>query len=249
MKNCIRALALALTLAVAGVAGAADKVYVNGIDADFPPFAFVGKDGKPTGFDVESLDWIAKEMGFKVEHRPTEWATIVPALTSKKIDIVASGMSITDARKKEIDFSTPYWSVKQVLVTKADSALTPEAAMVPGKKIGVQAGTSEAKWIKENLLDKGVKKFEMVEYQSSALAIEDVLNGRIAAAAMDDSPARKAIEEKKAVKIIGEFGMPGEQFGYGMRKDDKEFQAKINEGLGKLMASPKWKELVEKYKP
>lgn len=224
----------------------AQKEYINGIDANFPPFAFVDKSGNPDGFDVAVVNWIAQEMGFKVKHQPMDWDTIIPSLKGKKIDFIASGLSITDARKKEVSFTEPYWKVKQVLVAKKDSNLTPQAAMSEGKKIGVQRGTSEAKWIEENLLKKQGLKFELVYYDSAPLAVEDVINGRIVAAAMDDAPAQDA-EKKKPVKVIGEFGMPVETFGYATRNEDTELLKKLNEGLKKLQASPKWEELQKKY--
>ncbi len=229
------------------MAQAQEKVYVNGIDANFPPFAFVDKTGKPDGFDVASLDWIAKEMGFKVKHQPMDWDGIIPSLNTKKIDMIASGMSITDARKKEVNFSNPYWKITQVLVTKKDSDMTPEKAMSGGNKVGVQRGTSEAKWIEENLIKEKGMKFELVYYDSAPLAVEDVLNGRIVAAAMDDAPAKDAVKKGKAVKTIGTFGMPEENFGYAVRKEDAELLTKINDGLKKLMASPYWAELKKKY--
>src|SRR5512136_1564900 len=95
----------ALLVFSATFAIAAEKVYINGIDANFPPFAYVDKSGVPDGFDVKALDWIAKEMGFKVKHQPMDWDTIVPSLKTKKIDIVASGMSINDERKQQINFT------------------------------------------------------------------------------------------------------------------------------------------------
>ena len=115
-----------------------------------------------------------------------------------------------------------------------------------GNKIGVQRGTSEAKWMDENLIKKAGKKFTLVQYDSAPLAVEDVLNGRIVAAAMDDAPAMDATK-KKPVKIIGGFGMADEQFGYAVRQEDKELLGKINEGLKKLMATPYWGELKKKY--
>jgi polar amino acid transport system substrate-binding protein len=240
-----------LTLAVlcvlsATTAIAAEKVYINGIDANFPPFAYVDKSGNPDGFDVKALDWIAKEMGFKVKHQPMDWDGIIPSLKAKKIDIVASGMSITDERKKQVNFSIPYWKIKQVLVAKKEAKITPEQALADGKKIGVQRGTTEAKWIEENLIKKGGKKFELVQYDSAPLAIEDVINGRIVAAAMDDAPALDAAK-KKPVKILGGFGMKDEEFGYAIRKEDAEFLKKVNEGLKKLMKSPYWAELKKTY--
>lgn len=250
MKRVGLTVVLSLVLLLMGSAGpsfAQEKTLINGIDANFPPFAFVDKTGKPDGFDVAVVDWIAKEKGLKVTHQPMDWDGIIPSLNAKKIDLVASGMSITEARKKEVNFSIPYWKITQVLVAKDDAALTPEQAMSGGKKIGVQRGTSEAKWIEENLIKQQGKQFELVYYDSAPMAIEDVVNGRIVAAAMDDAPARDAVNKKKPVKIIGEFGMPPEEFGYAFRKEDTDLLKTFNEGLTKIMASPVWEELKKKY--
>jgi polar amino acid transport system substrate-binding protein len=236
----------ALLVLSATFAVAAEKVYINGIDANFPPFAYVDKSGVPDGFDVKALDWIAKEMKFKVKHQPMDWDGIIPNLKAKKIDIVASGMSITDERKKEVNFTVSYYKIKQVLVAKKDAKITVEKALADGNKIGVQRGTTEAKWIEENLIKKAGKKFELVQYDSAPLAIEDVINGRIVAAAMDDAPAKDAVR-KKPVKILGGFGMKDEDFGYAIRKEDSEFLKKVNEGLKKLMKSPYWAELKKTY--
>lgn len=225
---------------------AAEKVIINGIDANFPPFAYVDKNGNPDGFDVKSVDWIAKEMGFKVKHQPMDWDGIIPSLNAKKIDMIASGLSVTEERKKQVAYTIPYWVIKQVLVTKKDSDLTPETALAGGHKVGVQRGTSEAKWMEENLIKKEGKDFELVYYDSAPLAIEDVLNGRIVAAAMDDAPANDAAS-KKPVKIIGGFGMHDEEFAYAVRKDDTKLLNTLNEGLKKLMASPYWEELKKQY--
>lgn len=240
-------LALSVLLMVGVNSGSAqEKSYVNGIDANFPPFAFVDKSGKPDGFDVAVVDLIAKEKGFKVKHQPMDWDGIIPSLKAKKIDMIASGMSITEARKKEVDFTIPYWTISQVLVAKKDSNLTPDTALSEGRKIGVQRGTTEAKWIEENLIKQQGKKFELVYYDSAPLAVEDVINGRIAAAAMDDAPAEDAVR-KKPVSIIGRFGMPDEEFGYAVRKEDTDLLNTLNDGLKTIMASPKWEELKKKY--
>ena len=246
-KKTVMVLVLSLALAfAASPAVSQDKVYINGIDANFPPFAFVDKNGVPDGFDVKALDWIAKDQGFKVKHQPMDWDGIIPSLNAKKIDIIASGMSITDKRKEQVNFSIPYWKIKQVLVAPKDSKMTVDQILDKGNKVGVQRGTTEAKWIEENLIKKGKKNFSLVYYDSAPLAVEDVVNGRIVAAAMDDAPAKDAVK-KKPVKITGRFGMPDEDFGYAVRKEDKELLKKIDAGLKKLMAAPYWEELKKKY--
>ncbi len=246
-KRALAGIGVVLALLVIGsTAMAQEKEYINGIDANFPPFAFVDKTGNPDGFDVAVVNWIAKEKGFKVKHQPMDWDGIIPSINAKKIDMIASGMSITEARKKEVNFTIPYWTISQVLVAKKESDLTPDKAMSDGNKIGVQRGTTEAKWIEDNLVKQQGKKFELVYYDSAPLAVEDVINGRIVAAAMDDAPAKDAVR-KKPVKVIGSFGMPEEEFGYAVRKEDTELLNILNEGLKAIMASLTWEELQKKY--
>jgi len=248
-RGVVLGMMVALLIAGMGFASgvtAEDKVLINGIDANFPPFAYVDKNGNPDGFDVQAVNWIAKEMGFKVTHKPIDWDAIIPSLRAKKIDFIAAGMSITEKRKEQVNFTNPYWTITQVLVAPKDSDITVETALAKGNKVGVQRGTSEAKWIQENLIKGQGKDFELVMYDSAPLSVEDVVNGRIVAAAMDDAPAKDAVK-KKPVKILGRFGMPDESFGYAVRKEDTELLETLNEGLRRLMASPYWEELQKKY--
>jgi polar amino acid transport system substrate-binding protein len=242
-KNLILLCSL-LSLVFAGHAFGAAKL-INGIDANFPPFAYIDKTGQPSGFDVEAMNWVAKEIGVEVSHQPIEWDGIITSLLTKKIDIIASGMSITEERAQKVDFSVPYWVIKQIMVTKKGSPLTIDEILTGKKTVGVQQGTSEAKWLKEEAVKKDWN-FELRYYSSSPLAVEDVLNGRIDAAAMDDAPAKDAAS-KKDVQLVGTFGMHDEEFGYAVRKDDKELLEKVNNALTKLMASPEWNELINKY--
>ncbi len=233
-----------LVLVFSGQAFGAGKL-VNGIDANFPPFAFIDKTGQPSGFDVEAMDWVAKEIGMEVTHKPIEWDGIITSLLTKKIDIIASGMSITEERAKKVNFTIPYWVIKQVMVVKKDSSLTIDDILKGKKAVGVQQGTSEAKWLKTEGAKQGWN-LKLHYYSSAPLAVEDVLNGRIDAAAMDDAPANDAAS-KKAVKIVGTFGMHEEDFGYAVRKDETELLNKVNAALKKLMGSPEWNALIEKY--
>jgi polar amino acid transport system substrate-binding protein len=246
VKTFLRSALLAMVvLGLAASAWAAEKTIVNGIDAEFPPYAFIDKDGKAKGFDVDSLDWIAKKMGFTVKHQPVEWAGIIPALTSGKIDCIASGMSATPERAKVVTFTNPYKTIKQVLVVKKDASLTVDQVMKGGKKVGVQRGTTEAKWFEENKGKNGLT-YEVVLYDNSPLAVQDMLAGRVEASAMDDSIAGD-IAKSQPVKAIGEFGMTPEVYAYAVRKDDKALLEKLNKGLELLMKDPYWAELKHKW--
>jgi len=235
---------LVVLVLAAGAAYAADKVYINGIDANYPPFAYVDKTGKPSGFDVDALDWIAKKMGFQVKHVPVDWDGIIPNLLAKKIDLICSGMTITAERAEKVAFSKPYWEVKNVFVVKKDSPLTVEEIYAKPLTVGMQAGTSEAKWMADEKAKQGWK-FTIKLYDSSPMAIEDLLNGRIDVAAMNYPPARDA-ERKKPVKILGTFGEV-EEFGVAVRKEDQQLLEQINKGFELLKADPYWEELIAKH--
>ena len=159
---------LILFMVVSFIAGAAnclakDKVYINGIDANFPPFAYVDKNGAPDGFDVKSVDWIAKEMGFKVKHQPMDWDGIIPSLRANKIDMVASGMSITDKRKTQVNFTTPYWKIAQVIVApegctqSVDELLANGAQEMSFAAARVAEGQDVLAPVEEGTLDQGVQ--------------------------------------------------------------------------------------------
>ena len=238
-------MALALIVVLAGSALAEGEKYVNGIDANFPPFAYVDKDGKPAGFDVESMDWIAAKMGFTVEHKPMDWDTIIPSLNTNKIDMVCSGMSITEARAEQVNFSNPYWIMQPVVSVRADSDLSMDKVHSGKIKFGIQRGTSEADWLEKNK-DANGWNMEIVYYDTQPLAIEDLLNGRIDAVGTDEAPAKDAIAHGKAIKTIGTFAEET-KFGVAVRKADTKLLEALNEGYKLLMADPYWQELQNKY--
>jgi polar amino acid transport system substrate-binding protein len=234
-------------LAFIGIANADEKVYINGIDANYPPFSFINSKGEPDGFDIKAVNWIAKEMGFKVQHQPTQWESIIPSLKAGKIDLIASGMSVDEPRKQQVNFSICYYKTVMVLVAKKDTALMPDKTMEPDVKWGVQRGTSEASWIEDKLITDKEKKFKLLQYDSAPLAMEDVVNGRIDLAAVSQSSAEEFIEKGLPVKILGSYGQPDDETAYACRKEDADLLNKLNEGLKRLMASATWKDLKKEY--
>ena len=223
----------------------ANEVYINGIDFGFPPFGYVDKAGNPAGFDVECVNWIAKELGFEVKHQPMDWDGIIPALNAKKIDFIASGMSVTESREKIVNFTMPYYEVSQVLVVVKDRTNDFNTLLTTGKKIGSQRGTTSTKRLKD-LLATGKYKFEIVEYDSTDLSMEDLKIGRIDGSSMDSSIAYE-LSKDGAYKTAGTFDVPTEKYGYAVRKGDDKLLNLLNQGLKKLMADPQWQTLKDKY--
>jgi polar amino acid transport system substrate-binding protein len=245
LKTIVPVLALALALLCQPLF-AADEL-VNGIDGNFAPFAFIGPDGKAAGFDVDALNWIAEKQGFKVRHQAMEWDSIVTSLKDKKIDVIASGLSITAERAEQIAFTNPYWVVKQVVVVRNDEKLAIDEILTGGHALGVQRGTSEGANL-EAAKNKDGRNYTVQLYETFELAVADVINGRIQGAVMNDAPAQKAVAAQP-VKILGPAGLPDEEYGYGVNKENPELLATLNEGLKLLMADPYWQTLLEKYNP
>ncbi len=221
-------------------------VYINGIDPDFPPFGYVNEEGDPAGFDVESVNWIADEMGFEVKHQPTAWDGIVESLRSGKIDFIASGMSITEERKKVISFTIPYWETSLAIAVKEGSDVSYEDVMDGKHTIGVQRSTTSASWIEENLIATGkMDEEQLVNYDSFSLALQDLINGRVDAA-MQDATMVEDAASKRPIEVAGTHAS-GEAYGYGVRQEDDELREMLSEGIQRLQESPRWEELKEKY--
>jgi len=235
-----------LLLLLAFSAPAFAKSYTNGIDANYPPFAYIDENsGKPAGIDVDAMDWIAKTMGFDVKHVPIVWGAIIPALLAHKIDMICSGMTITPEREKLVDFSEPYWKLRNVFVTRQDSGLTVAAILTEKIKIGGRRGTYAVTVLDRN--QKELKlRYQVRPYDSTPLMTEDVINGRIQAALMDSLPAQDAISKGKPLRIAGTHGAP-KNLGVAFRKEDEELRALVNKGYAQLMADPFWTQLMKKY--
>lgn len=238
---CVFALSLSLMPAVSAKA----QTFINGIDANYPPFAFVNEQGQPDGFDVQALNWIAEKMGFEIKHQPMDWDGIIPALLAKKIDMICSGMSITPSREAQVAFTEPYWIFEKVMVAPLDSDLDVDKVFAGKAKLGVQRGTNEHEYLETKKADEKLN-YELRYYDSSPLAIEDLLNGRIQAVALDSFPAMDAIAKGKKIKVIGTFA-DKDTFGVALRKEDNELRQKVNEGYKLLQQDPYWDELSAKY--
>ena len=115
MRKLLLLVLCALYFAASPVLTAGKQKLINGIDANFPPFAFIDKSGQPSGFDVEAMNWIAKDFGMEVTHMPIEWDGIVTSLVTKKINIIASSITINKERARQVTFTEPYWKLSVLL--------------------------------------------------------------------------------------------------------------------------------------
>ncbi|WOF16840.1 amino acid ABC transporter substrate-binding protein [Methanoplanus sp. FWC-SCC4] len=221
--------------------------YIVGIDGEYPPYSFIDKDGNAQGFDVESVKWIANEMGFNVKIQPMAWDGIIPALEAGKIDMVYSGMTITPERLDKVNFSKPYWVVNQAVAVKNGSSVTMDDVTEGKVVFGVQRGCTAHDWISRNLVETGkLPEDNLKLYENFPLAVTELENGRVDAVMYDTPVLIDSIKGKDVVKL-GTIDTD-EEYGIAIRKTDTELLNTMNEGLDKLMADPYWNELIAEYK-
>jgi polar amino acid transport system substrate-binding protein len=215
-----------------------------GTSADFPPFEYI-ENGQFVGFDMDLIREIAKIAGFELKFVDMSFDSLIPALRAGQIDVAAAAMTITEERKKVVDFSMPYWTADQSIIVKADSDLT--ITVLFGKyRIGVQTGTTGDLWCTENLVQKGLlPERNLKRYDTFILALSDLLNGNIDAIVLD-SPVANRFAATKPVKVVGII-VTGEQYGIAVRKGNKELLDKINQALKTLIETGKINELIDKY--
>jgi polar amino acid transport system substrate-binding protein len=220
------------------------RTVIVGTSADFPPFEYI-ENGQFVGFDMDLMREIAKIAGFELKFVDMSFDSLIPALRAGQIDVAAAAMTITEERKKVVDFSMPYWTADQSIIVKAGSDLT--ITVLFGKyRIGVQTGTTGDLWCTENLVEKGLlPERNLKRYDTFILALSDLLNGNIDAIVLD-SPVANRFAATKPVKVVGII-VTGEQYGIAVRKGNKELLDKINQALKTLIETGKINELIDKY--
>lgn len=220
------------------------RTVIVGTSADFPPFEYI-ENGQFVGFDMDLMREIAKIAGFELKFVDMSFDSLIPALRAGQIDVAAAAMTITEERKKVVDFSMPYWTADQSIIVKADSDFT--ITVLFGKyRIGVQTGTTGDLWCTENLVEKGLlPERNLKRYDTFILALSDLLNGNIDAIVLD-SPVANKFAATKPVKVVGII-VTGEQYGIAVRKGNKELLNKINQALKTLIETGKINELIDKY--
>lgn len=206
--------------------GIPSKIVV-GLDDSFPPMGFRSDEDKIIGFDIDMANEMAKRMGVEIEYMPTEWSGVIPALNSKKFDVIISAMSVTEERKKEIAFSNPYILEKQVIVVKKDNTSINSSDDLKDKIVGVQLGSTSAEAIAP--IRNTMK--EVKEYDKNTEALQDLAIGRLDAVAVDELVARYYIKEHNDKYRVVEKEISKEPIAIGLRKEDTALIAKFNETL------------------
>lgn len=232
----------ALLLASASTAHAAERDLVLANEGGFPPFNMTADDGTLKRFDIDVGDAICKIIEAKCSWVTNEWSGIIPALEAKKFDVIVGGMGITEERKKHVIFSEPYarYPSQFGVIKGKEVDLAPEA--LQGKVIGVQQGTTNAKYIETYFPSVEVRR-----YPSTDALIADLKAGRIDATfGGTEDFAEKSTPDMQLVAIGPPIAV-SEGIGIAFRPDDTALREKFNVALKKLREDGTWMKFAEKW--
>ncbi|MET0418375.1 MAG: transporter substrate-binding domain-containing protein, partial [Actinoplanes sp.] len=188
----------------------------------YAPFQSKDASGKVVGFDVALIDLVATKLGVTqaIVDTPFEGIKSGADLNSGKCDVAAAGMTITDERKKVLDFSDPYFDATQALATQTGKELKTLEEFA-GKRLGVQGGTTGEEYINTQVKEKGLK-VEVVSYKDLA-ALQQALATNQVAGAVNDLPVWNEYIKANPGKIVVAAGFDtGEQYGFAVKKGNAE---------------------------
>jgi arginine/lysine/histidine transporter system substrate-binding protein len=202
-----------------------NKVLVMATSADYPPFEYIetGKSDEIIGFDVDIAKAIASKLGYEIQVKDMDFGGLVQSLKSGQADFVLAGMTPTEKRKKNVDFSDIYYTAQHMIISKKDSGIE-TLEDLEGKTVGVQLGSiqeGKAQEINEKVAIKVVNRNRIPEL------IQEMKAGRFDAAIIEDTVAKGYFENEKDLK------------GFTISDDPEE--------AGSAIAFPKNSELTEKF--
>lgn len=222
----------------------ADGVLTVGTNAAFPPFEYLGDDGTPDGFDIALIKLIGEKIGVEVEIVDMEFDALCTSV-GNRIDVAIAGMTVDPEREKTVDFSDNYYKAIQNVLVAADNTDITDMASLAGKTIGVQLGTTG-----DFIASDDVENANVRQYNSYALAVEDLKNGNVDAVIIDQNPAQVfAAENPDEVKLLGpeSFGFSEEFYAIACPEGDTALVARINAALSEIQSSGEFDALVAEY--
>jgi polar amino acid transport system substrate-binding protein len=218
---------------------------VVGLDDTFAPMGFRDENNNLVGFDIDLAKEAAKRMGVTAEFKPVDWAGVTMSLTNKDIDVIWNGLTITEARKKEINYSKPYIKNSQLIVTLAGSSIKTKADL-SGKVVATQLGSSSVDAIEAD--SATAKTFaELKKFDTFTTALAELKSGRADAVVIDALVGNYYMAKEPGVYATLTENFGEEEMGVGVRKTDATFLAELDKTLDAMKADGTFDTIATKW--
>lgn len=249
MKKLLAAAAIAAITFTAGAVQAGSHALRIGTEGAYPPFNNLTADGKLVGFDVDIAKALCAEMKVECTFVTQDWDGIIPALQAGKFDAIIASMSITDERRKKVDFTDKYYNTPPAMAVPKDSDLTEiSASALDGKAIGSQASTTHSNYAEATFTESDIRLYPTAdEYKL------DLSNGRLDAVVDDVTVLLDWLgsDDGSCCKLLGTIKPVPEIHGLGagiaIRKGESELAAKFNAAILAIRANGTYKMINDKY--
>lgn len=214
---------------------------VMATNAAFPPYEYV-ENGEYVGIDVEIAQAIAKELGLELEIKDVEFGSIVAGVQSGKYDMGMAGMTVTEDRKKSVNFTNTYATAVQSIIVPNGSAIASVDDLSADYKIGVQQDTTGDIYASEEYGDA------VVRYKNGADAVQALVSGKVDCVIIDNEPAKSFVVANDGLEIL-DSAYAEEEYAIAIAKENEELLGQINDALAKLQADGTLDSIVSKYIP
>lgn len=217
-----------------------------GLMGTYPPYNFLNEKNEIDGFDADVAKEVAKRLGVEAEFITNEWSGMIAGLEKAKFDIVISQMTITDERKKTMDFTQPYIKNAVSVIVKDTNNEIKSIEDFKGKKIGVGLGTNDETYLRTKAIPK-VGEFEIATYNDVVTTLFDLDNGRIDAT-VNNVFAIKPIIDKNNIKVktVGE-PIKEDYAGMAIRKGNPELLKALDKALADMKSDGTYKTIFVKW--
>ena len=247
MKRFVAALAGAALAAASGVA-AGDKLRI-GVEGAYPPFSWKEADGSLKGFDIDVAFALCERMGRECELVEQDWDGMIPALLARKYDAIVASMSITEERRKRVDFTAKYYNTPARFVAAEGSGLDFSPAGLAGKAVGVQRGTTH-----QCFMEKVYPDTDLRLYATQEEVFLDLAAGRIDAQISDSIQADEGFlktDSGKGFAFAGgtQFDLEchGEGAGIAVRKGEDALREAFNAAIVAIRDDGAYKTINDRY--
>ncbi len=242
------ALAALMTMLACASCGGSGDALVMATNAEFPPYEYFEGD-KIVGIDAEIAEAISNKISAELTIEHVDFDSIIPGVQSGKYDFAMAGLTVTDERKEQVDFSTSYATGVQVIVVKEDSAITSADDLFAegaSHKIGVQLATTGDLYTTWDLEDAGLATIE--RYNKGADAIMALTSDKVDCVVIDNEPAKVFVQNNPGLKILDTEYIT-EEYAIAVGKDNAELMTKIETALNELIADGTVASIIAKYIP
>ena len=213
---------------------------VIGTSPDYPPYESLDKNNNVIGFDIDLMQEVANKLGVKLEIVQINFDGLIPGLLAKKFDIMAAGVSVTEERKKTVDFTIPYMAGTQAVVINTESNFpVSKLEDLVDKQVAVQLGTIQADAVKE------IPGIKVKEYNLFTEAAQAVASKQADAMYVAKPVADAFVKNDKNLKLVAEIG--GDDTALALRKDTPDLTEYVSGVITELKASGKYDEMIKKW--